>query len=359
MARFHAHAVHEGDVEAAEFAVFVFAEVVEAAALDGAAASAGEDDGELSRIVRVAVHEAAGEQDHAVFQQGALAFVRGLHLGEELGPEFDLMFVHALIHAEAMLVAGMVGELVDAAADAVEAGEAHVREVVVHHEGGDARAVHLEGEEHDVEHEAQVVLAAGGDAGGGAAERDGLHGGLPTLAVGLGLADFFGELDALLDLAHGGQILVELLLVATAELRFEAAGVFEHEVEDAFVALAAAAVVKELVEGLLREDFLRRGRGGRAPGDVGGVNRREAAVGAVAGPLGAEHDAGHGREFASVRGDELIHRGADLDIGGGLFHLQAAEHVHLRVMAAFAFDGGGVPQALKYVYVLLEPFERR
>lgn len=31
-----AHAVHEGDVEAAEFAVRVFAEVVEAAALDGA-----------------------------------------------------------------------------------------------------------------------------------------------------------------------------------------------------------------------------------------------------------------------------------------------------------------------------------
>lgn len=246
----------------------------------------------------------------------------------------------------------------NAATDAVEAGEAHVREVIVHHESGDTRAIHLEGEEHDVEHETQMVLATRGDAGGGTSERDSLHAGLPAVAVGLGLTDFFGKLDALLDLTHGGQILVEFLFVATAELGFEAAGVFEHEVEDAFVALAAAAVVEELVKSLLGEDFLRRGRGGRAPGDVGGVDRGEAAVGAVAGPLGAEHDAGHGREFAGVRGDELIHRGADLDISGGLFYLQAAKHIHLRIVAAFAFHGRGVPEASEDVHMLLESFER-
>ena len=55
VAGFHAHAVHEGDVEAAEFAVFVFAEVVEAAALNGAAATVGTADPELPLIVRVAV----------------------------------------------------------------------------------------------------------------------------------------------------------------------------------------------------------------------------------------------------------------------------------------------------------------
>ncbi len=247
----------------------------------------------------------------------------------------------------------------DAAADAVEAGEAHVGEVVVHHEGGHAGAVHLEGEEHDVEHEAQVVLAAGGDACGGATDGRGLHGGHPTLAVGLGLTDFFGEFDTLLDFTHGGEVFVELLLVAAAELGFEAVCVVEHEVEDAFVALAAAAVVEKLVEGLLGEDFLRRGRGGRAPGDVGGVDRREAAVRAVAGPLGAEHDAGHRSEFTRLCRDELIHRGADFDIGGGFFHLQAAKHVHLRVVAAFAFDGRGVPKSGEDVHMLLEPFERR
>ena len=62
--------------------------------------------------------------------------------------------------------------------------------------------------------------------------------------------------------------------------------------------------------------------------------------------------------LAGFRRDELIHRGANLDIGGGFFHLQAAKHVHLRVVAAFAFHGRGIPKALKHVHVLLEPFER-
>ena len=43
-----AHAVHEGDVQAAEFAVWIGAVVVEAAALNAASAATGEDDGELS-----------------------------------------------------------------------------------------------------------------------------------------------------------------------------------------------------------------------------------------------------------------------------------------------------------------------
>ena len=108
MGGFHSHAIHQGDVESAELPVGILAEIVETAALNGAAAIAGEHNGELPRIVRVAVHEAAGEQDHAVFQQGTLAFVRSLHLGEEFRPEFDLMLIHPLIKAQTMLVIGMV-----------------------------------------------------------------------------------------------------------------------------------------------------------------------------------------------------------------------------------------------------------
>ena len=48
MADMEAHAVHEGDVEAAEFAVRIGAVIVEATALDGAATATGEDDGELA-----------------------------------------------------------------------------------------------------------------------------------------------------------------------------------------------------------------------------------------------------------------------------------------------------------------------
>lgn len=158
MVQLHTHSVHQGEVETAEFAVGILAEIVGLAALDRASPTSGEDDGELTRVVGVAVHEAAREDDHAVVEKGALAFVRCRHFLEELGPEFHLELIHLLIVCETGLVAGVVGELVDARGDSLEAGETHVREIVVQHEGRDTGAVHLEGEEEDVEHEPQVIL---------------------------------------------------------------------------------------------------------------------------------------------------------------------------------------------------------
>ena len=108
MADMEAHAVHEGNVEAAHFAVRIGAVIVEAAALNGATTSAGEDNGELAGVVGVAVEEAAGEHDHAVFQQRALAFVGGLHFAEEFAPELHLVLVHTLIHVEAVLIIGVM-----------------------------------------------------------------------------------------------------------------------------------------------------------------------------------------------------------------------------------------------------------
>ena len=57
--------------------------------------------------------------------------------------------------------------------------------------------------------------------------------------------------------------------------------------------------------------------------------------------------------------DELVHRGADFDIGGGLLHLKAAEHVHLWIVTAFTFHGGRIPQALEHANVLLQRLQRR
>lgn len=141
-----------------------------ARALDSAAAVAYKDDGELGGVMGIAVPEAAGEEDHAVFQQGALAFVGDLHFSEELAPELHLVLVNALIHFQSMVVSRVVGQFVDAAADTVQAGEAHVRQVVIHHERRHVGAIHLKGEEHDVEHEAQVRLAALGNASSGSAD---------------------------------------------------------------------------------------------------------------------------------------------------------------------------------------------
>ncbi len=47
----HAHPVHQSEVETAKLAVRILAQIVGLAALDRAAATAGEDDGELARIV--------------------------------------------------------------------------------------------------------------------------------------------------------------------------------------------------------------------------------------------------------------------------------------------------------------------
>ena len=108
MTNMQAHAVHQCDVKTAEFAIRVGAVVVEAAALNGAATAAGEDYGEFSGVMRIAVEEAAGEHDHAVFEEGSFAFIGGLHFGEGFAPQFDLMLIHTLVHVEAMLVIGVM-----------------------------------------------------------------------------------------------------------------------------------------------------------------------------------------------------------------------------------------------------------
>ena len=48
----------------------------------------------------------------------------------------------------------------------------------------------------------------------------------------LGCGSLFGPLEALLDLANAGEILVELLAILGRQTAFHLPGVFHHEVED-------------------------------------------------------------------------------------------------------------------------------
>lgn len=346
-------------MKAAQFTIGIRAKVVQAAPLNAAATAASEHDGQLPGIVCVAVKEAAGEHDHAVFQEGAFAFIRGLHFSQGFTPKLDLMLVHALIQAEAVLIIGMMRKLMNTAADAIEAWEAHVGEVVVHHERGHTGAVHLESQNHDVKHQSEVIFGASRDTGGWARDGGCFHAWLPASTLGFDLTDFFGQFDSLFDLAHGGEVFVEFLLVALTELWLQSIGIFEHEIENAFIAFPAAAIVKELIKGLLGEDFLgcRGGRG--APRDVSRVDAGKARIGAVAGPLGAEDDAWDGGEFACLGSDELIHGGAHLHVGGGFFDFQSTEDIHLGIMPAFTFDRGGIPETFKNADVLFEGLKRR
>ena len=73
------------------------------------------------------------------------------------------------------------------------------------------------------------------------------------------VAEPLGLLDAALDLADAGQVLVELLPIARAQLAAQGAGVVEHEVEDrpllllplpqALAALAGRPGAEEPLEG--------------------------------------------------------------------------------------------------------------
>ena len=85
----------------------------------------------------------------------------------------------------------------------------------------DARRVRLEREQLQVEHELRVLVERSGNAERPIRQRD------------VACAFRFRGADALLDLAHGVEILVELAAVAVADRRREPARLGAHGVEDA------------------------------------------------------------------------------------------------------------------------------
>ena len=108
-------------------------------------------------------------------------------------------------------------------------GERAVAAVVGEQEGGDPRRVGLERQHQHVEHELDVLRVA----------RSGCPRGVSTPGSRT-LAEPLGLLDARLDLADAGQVLVELLLVAAPSSPLHRAGVVEDEVEDRPLLLLAA-----------------------------------------------------------------------------------------------------------------------
>ncbi len=111
-----------------------------------------------------------------------------------------------------------------------------------------------------------MLEEAGGDAG-------------RRLAGGVGgIAEPLGGLDAALDLADAGQVLVQLLPVARAQLIAQGARVVEHEVEDrplliqplpeALDPLAGRPGAEEPLKGEPGVGLGRHRQGGRRPREV-------------------------------------------------------------------------------------------
>ena len=102
-----------------------------------------------------------------------------------------------------------------------------------------------------------------------------------TLEVGKFCGKAVRLLNALLQLAHGGEILVELPAVGRAEVRLQASRIFHGEIQHAlavtvaldprFIHLARVAVAKKPIKHLTRINFWRHGRGFAFPRDVVGI----------------------------------------------------------------------------------------
>ena len=93
-------------------------------------------------------------------------------------------------------------------------GDADLRERTIaplagEQECGDAGGIGLEGQDHHVEHELNVFLETGGDAG----RR--IHGGVGDIL------ELFRPLDPVLDFSDAGQVFIELLLVSTTKLTLQ------------------------------------------------------------------------------------------------------------------------------------------
>ena len=270
--------------------------------------------------VSIAVREARAIDDHAVVEQGALALRDRAQPAEHIGELLDVEAVDVADFHVLRVVALVVGERVVAVVHA-DVAVAAVRSLICQHEGAHARHVGLERQHHHVAHQLRVLLVALGDVFRHLVA--GRHGGIRRNHL-------LRALDAQLDLADGGEIFVELLPVAPADLRAQRLRVFEDEIQDALVISRAPLLPLGLRLGQLagekpledqpRIDLARHRRGFVAPRDVVGIRARIAAVAFPRGLAGLE------AEFQRGKARVLAEHGRRDLIGGDA-------HAHVRALA--------------------------
>ena len=180
-----------------------------------------------------------------------------------------------------------------------------------------------------------------------------------------------GPGDPLFDLAHRGQVVLQLAAVTQAQPAAKLMGVFEGEVEDALLvevtllligAVAGLASADEqAVEDRTRVDLLGHRRGGRAPGDVRRIGAAIArvAVARLSAPLDAQLERGQPGLAADLLGGNLVGRDPDVDVGPiSLERMYAREEARERpgMIAAAVTECLGVVlgQAGEHQQVVLE-----
>ncbi len=265
------HALGEVDKEIAE-GDFVDAFAGHFAKLAMLITATGKDDGEVGVFVGIGIANAAAEDDGGGVQEGAVAV---LHLGEA-GDEFaelgDLVFFQGDEVGDDLGVVVVMGKAVVGLVDA----EVLRQEVAADFEGGDAGGVGLKGEGDQLIKHGQIFDAV---AVGRAIKR-----GLGLGLVGPALAEF----EALFDVAHGGEVFVELGFVFAVDLTGEAVGFFEDGVEDGGLDLVFLNAAGLAVFGVANEQSFEE-FGGASDG-------RDADAGLGPGDLAAAVDAAFGAD---------------------------------------------------------------
>src|SRR5262249_49796289 len=132
--------------------------------------------------------------------------------------------------------------------------------IVAQHDGGDARAIGLEGQHQHVQHDLGVLRAI---------LRDPL-GSLDSWIFDRA-SEVLGLLESSFDLADTREVLVELVAIASAQPAIHAAGVFEHKIEHGPLLLLATTQVLCAFAGSARtEESLEEQAGIGLGGDRGG-----------------------------------------------------------------------------------------
>ena len=160
--------------------------------------------GRLLWLCRLPSPSAAAVDEHRAVEQRRVALADRLEPLEQVGELLDVEAVDLLELLVLFRVAAVVREVVVSLGNADE-GVALGAPLVGVHEGADPGDVALEGEDHEVEHQADVLLVVLGDAVG------------TGDAVEVDLRPFLGTGDPDFQVADAGQVFLELALVAGTE----------------------------------------------------------------------------------------------------------------------------------------------
>ena len=226
--------------------------------------------------VFVAVGIAAAVNDHRIVQHGiSIDVLRLVEPVEEAREMLHVMEIDLADLRHQLGIIAMVRAVVVALGNA-ELREGAVAAVVRQEQGGDARRVGLKSHGEEVIHEVHVLAEVVGDAVG--------RGGSGIRQP----AKTRGALDAPLDRAHAGEILVDFFAVARPDLPLQRARIVEHEIQQRFLGLLARLEVSLAFIGCTaaEEPFKNQPRirlrghrgGGRAPREVVLIGAGVAAV---------------------------------------------------------------------------------